>query len=575
MSTTIDRKTVETGRSAGRRVSTEIRESATSRPLGHRALSAPRVTDVQAGGSGNTAVLAPATGGTADRRRFHVRALIVLAMIAGALSSALNGDYASATTSATLTVKPGAAADKAGDVSIGTGQLTTSFLAPSTNADFYAALEMRSTSKGSYRAKVRLLPNRTMSLSIVRVNGTKETYLGGRTLPYTYKVNQRIFIQSEIGGVSPVVLKARSWAGGTSTPEWQSAAVDSSTSRHTSSAPIRFWAFLSSKATSSVKVPFSDLGGKATTVTPIATPTPTPTPTTQPTTAPTTPAPTTAPTTPAPTTQPTTAPTPTPTPSASTGKPSASSVGVPAGVTLKRHDGNITITQDGTHLNGLDIHGFVDVKANNVKITNSIIRGGKGTSFRGLLMSLSKTGLVIEDSEFKPEFQTVYLDGIIAQNFTARRIHVQGGVDNVKITGDNSIITDSLLENTVYYSSDPNQGGGPTHNDNIQISKGKNIVLQRNTIRGAQTHTILGQAAQGPTALKIDGNWLDGAICGVKLQIRNGYQLTGTVSNNKFGPNRVYSKCKISVQNGISGVSAWGNVMEMDGSNADTILREN
>lgn len=572
MSTTIDRTTV-----ARRRVSPE---SPGPRTIGHRALSAPRVTDLHDDGNGHGVVPAAPAGDNADRRRFHVRALIVLTMIAAALSSALNGDYASATTSATLTVKPGGAADKAGDVSIANGQLTTSFLAPSTNADFYAALEMRSTTKGSYRAKVRLLPNRTMSLQIVRVNGGKETYLAGRTLPYTYRVNQRIFIQSQIGGISPVMLKARAWPGGTTSPEWQSAAVDSSTSRHTAGAPIRFWAFLSSKASSAERVPFSDLGGKAMSVTPIVPTTPAPAPT--PTAAPTTPAPaptpkpTTAPTTPAPTTPaPTTAPTTHPTAGASAGKPSASSVGVPAGVTLKRHDGNLTITQDGTRINGLDIHGFVDVKANNVKITNSIIRGGKGTTFRGLLNSLSKTGLVIEDSEFKPEFQTVYLDGIIAQNFTARRIHVQGGVDNVKITGDNSIITDSLLENTVHYASDPNQGGGATHNDNIQISKGRNIVLQRNTIRGSQTHTILGQAAHGPTALKIDGNWLDGAICNVKLQVRNGHQLTGTVSNNKFGPNRVWQRCRISVQNGITGVNAFGNVMEMDGVNADTLLREN
>ena len=38
--------------------------------------------------------------------------------------------------------------------------------------------------------------------------------------------------------------------------------------------------------------------------------------------------------------------------------------------------GDITVTKEGTVLRGLDIHGFVIVKAANVKIIDSVVRGG-------------------------------------------------------------------------------------------------------------------------------------------------------------------------------------------------------
>ena len=44
-------------------------------------------------------------------------------------------------------------------------------------------------------------------------------------------------------------------------------------------------------------------------------------------------------------------------------KPSAMTTGVPAGTRLKVHRGDLVITKAGTHLDGLDIHGFVVVKA--------------------------------------------------------------------------------------------------------------------------------------------------------------------------------------------------------------------
>jgi len=247
-------------------------------------------------------------------------------------------------------------------------------------------------------------------------------------------------------------------------------------------------------------------------------------------------------------------------------KPSITNTGVPAGTRLTRHDGDIVVTKAGTHLDGLDIYGFVEIKAANVTISNSVIRGSQATGNRGIVMNLGSPGFVIRDSTITPRIPSVRLDGILGRNFVAERVFIDGGVDSIKITGGNVRVIDSLLQNTDYFSSDPNQGGGPTHNDNIQMLGGTDVTILGNTIRGAQTHTVLAQAAHSEGGVLIANNWLDGAICNVKLQRQNGYRLAATVTGNKFGPHRVWQKCKISAQSGGGvSISQSGNSMEAGG----------
>ena len=99
-------------------------------------------------------------------------------------------------------------------------------------------------------------------------------------------------------------------------------------------------------------------------------------------------------------------------------------------------------------------------------------------------------------------------------NFTLRRVHVTGAVDNVQIYGPNVTIEGSTLENTVYYASHYSQNGGPTHNDNIQILKGDNIRIIGNTIRGSQNFAVLGAPEQGTMRnLLVQGNTTDDGHC--------------------------------------------------------------
>ena len=183
------------------------------------------------------------------------------------------------------------------------------------------------------------------------------------------------------------------------------------------------------------------------------------------------------------------------------------------------------MTKEGTVLRGLDIHGFVNVKAANVKILDSVVRGGKSPGYAtGLITNYGYSNLLVEDVSVVADHPSVYFDGIKGNNFTARRVHVVGNVDSIKIHGDNVKVEDSLLENTVSYANDPYQGGWATHNDNIQILKGKNLTITGNTIRGASNFAILGSASQAAVPdLEIRGNWVDGGHCTIKLQVLNGH----------------------------------------------------
>lgn len=256
-----------------------------------------------------------------------------------------------------------------------------------------------------------------------------------------------------------------------------------------------------------------------------------------------------------------------------TRKPSASTTGVPAGTKLRVHNGDIVVTRAGTRLDRMDIRGFVVVRAANVKITRSIVRGGVATNNQGLITNYGSPNLLIEDTDLRAAHPSVWLDGIKGWNFTARRVHVVGNVDSIKVHGDNATIENSLLEDTVYYANDPNQRGGPTHNDNIQVLKGKNIRIVGNTIRGATNFAILGTANIGHTPnLYVRGNWVDGGHCTIKMQSLRSYKLSATVVDNKFGPHRKVSYCPFQAEPQVK-LTARNNVME-EGGRPVPILRK-
>ncbi|GAA3608860.1 hypothetical protein [Microlunatus ginsengisoli] len=410
---------------------------------------------------------------------------------------------------------------------IGNGTARAAFVVPGKRASTVTlGLELRRKGDGDrYRVRATVARSGAVRVAVIRYRGSTPTVLSQRKLGLKVKAGQTVWVEGAVSGSKPVTVRVRAWRSGQHTPGWQRAVRDSSAHRVTGSGRVRVVVRLSAApGAKKVTVRYRDAR-----ISPAKKPAKKPATQKGP-------------------------------------KPSASTTGVPRGTKLKVHNGNIVVTRAGTRLDRLDIRGFVVVKAPNVTISRSIVRGGSGAkTAQGLVTSYGPKNLLITDTELRPAHPSVYVDGIKGWNFTARRVHVTGNVDSVKIQGDNVTVADSLLENTTWYAHDPYQGGGPTHNDNIQILKGKNLTITANTIRGAQNFAVLGAANQGNVPnLVVNRNWLDGGHCTVKLQFHGSYKIKATVTDNKFGPHRAVAHCPIQALPGVT-LIARNNVSEQTG----------
>jgi len=245
---------------------------------------------------------------------------------------------------------------------------------------------------------------------------------------------------------------------------------------------------------------------------------------------------------------------------------------VPAGTTLKIVYGDQTYGTAGQVVSGLDIHGFVRITAKNVTLKDSIIRGGPNPKCNSsVLWIMAGASATVADSEISPAYPSPCLDGVWATNTTLLRMNIHGAVDGVKAY-DNATVEDSYVHDLSWFASDPNQGGGETHNDDVQTYEGNvNVVLKHNTMspgaKGNSAYQVTQDGGQKATNLRIEDNWLDGGGCTLNFSHKGGpTPMTGIyVTDNRFGRGSVY-KCPIllSTQTVLSANS--GNVWDDTGA---------
>lgn len=252
---------------------------------------------------------------------------------------------------------------------------------------------------------------------------------------------------------------------------------------------------------------------------------------------------------PAPTTAPAPAPAPAPTPAApATGTPSSSNTGVPSGTKLTVHNGDLNITKAGTVIDGQDIRGLVKISAPNVTIKNSVIRGRALTGIAPLINNLGgQSGLKIVDTELFPSTASPYAMGIYGYNFTATRVNIHGVIDSIHLTGGNVVIEKSWLHDNLHYSSDPNHGGSPSHDDSIQIQKGDNIKVLNNNISGAFNSGIqITQDTGKVSNFTFTGNYANGGGCTVNIAEKSYGPVQGVkIADNTFGRDTKVSNCAV------------------------------
>jgi hypothetical protein len=229
----------------------------------------------------------------------------------------------------------------------------------------------------------------------------------------------------------------------------------------------------------------------------------------------------------------------------------------------------VTITQDGTTLEAQDIHGFLVIRASRVTIRNCRVRGGPTSSNGAGLRVQSGSEILVEDTEIGLDAPSVYLDAVTGSNLTVRRANIHGGVDGMKL-GSNSSVECSYIHDMASFASDPNQGGGPTHNDAIQILSGTNIRVLNNVLVVTRSQNAAIQVTQdfGHVGdLTITGNFADGGGCTFNFSHNGEADLTGvTVTDNRFGRNSFYD-CPMLKSTKTTLVMS-GNVWDDDGTPA-------
>ena len=163
--------------------------------------------------------------------------------------------------------------------------------------------------------------------------------------------------------------------------------------------------------------------------------------------------------------------------------PDGSNTGVPAGVALKP-SGSLTVSTSGAVISGLDVSGCITIKANDVTIKNTRVRGKATCGGSHLIHTgMGLSGIVIEDVE---------LDGMGVssgsavgnEGFTLNRVNIHNvGSDGVYVQ-DNVVIQNSWIHGLVYESGD--------HNDTIMTNgDARNIVIKHNRLENPYGQTAV------------------------------------------------------------------------------------
>lgn len=165
-------------------------------------------------------------------------------------------------------------------------------------------------------------------------------------------------------------------------------------------------------------------------------------------------------------------------------KPSAANTGVPQGVVLTPHNGDLTITTPGTVVEALDVFGRVHVQAADVTVRQSRIRGKQSqpdpTEWIALVSAVSSScaNLLVEDCEIAPTYPSAGANGIQGYRFTSRRNNIHDVVDGLGMMGTDPCRSEhDYIHDLSYFSPDPSHSDNQTHNDCIQFHGGGNHVV--------------------------------------------------------------------------------------------------
>lgn len=253
--------------------------------------------------------------------------------------------------------------------------------------------------------------------------------------------------------------------------------------------------------------------------------------------------------------------------------PDASCTGVPSGQALMVVSNDVTYdsSYNGKTISNMDFHGWVTVTGSGITFKNDFFRGRAATSDHGLLDTEASTGTItVQDSTFVPSNPSAYIDGAWARNTNFYRVNIGGGVDGLK-ANSNTLVQDSYIHDMNWFASDPNQGGGETHNDGAQtFASEKNVTLRHNRIDLSMVyHGNSAWQGSGYNSLA-EYNYLDGGGCTINFDAKSlpsGSILQPMyVNNNHFGRHQSFTGCVALISNNTRMTSYVGNVWQDTGA---------
>jgi hypothetical protein len=240
---------------------------------------------------------------------------------------------------------------------------------------------------------------------------------------------------------------------------------------------------------------------------------------------------------------------------------------VPVGqsLTVVTSDQTYGSAYNGQTISNMDFRGWVTVTGANITFKNSVFRGRAANGANHALIDTEQsTGpITIMDSEFAPSNPSSTIDGLWTRNTNVYRANIHGSVDGMK-ADSNTLVQDSYIHDMSWFASDPNQGGGETHNDGVQTFAGEsNVTLRHNKIDMSTTPN--GNAAWQGSGYnsRAENNYLDGGGCTLNFDAQSlgGPTLTPMyVNNNRFGRHQGFTGCVVLISNKTVMTEYNGNV---------------
>jgi hypothetical protein len=242
------------------------------------------------------------------------------------------------------------------------------------------------------------------------------------------------------------------------------------------------------------------------------------------------------------------------------GFPNASTTGLSNPSILTKHDGGMTITEDNTVLENMEIHGTIRIEANNVVMRNVWVYSTGFWTIR-----VDSGSLLIEHSEIG------HADypgerGIGGENITGRYLDIHHSEDGIKLD------TNNLYEYIYVHDLDTNAGG--PHADAIQADGGAQNAVVRHATLDSTGPLGLGNAA---IILKSDLGSIDniliedaylngGNYTFYSREGGNGDPSNVVLRNSVFGPDYNYGRISIDGTVGFENNKLWdGTPIDVEG----------